>query len=470
MRVFPQEDKELKNMIGMLFAALMAAGALIIYPLHAEAEESEAAAADITLTISDGSGADKLLDASYKTSITLDAGTEITVSSGEEMQGLYIIWDSLVPSWTLRAGGEEYTCGQNGYLHEYVELPEGVTEAVIVIPDGAAVGDYAGVIKGGMRIADIYGFTAGGSLPDWVQVWNPVSTQADILFFSTHGDDEHIFFGGIIPTYEAEQGLTVQVVYFTQHWTYSMNSKIREHEKLNGLWHAGNRTYPILGDFPDAYSETLKDALYSVDYDESVLFLTQCIRRCEPQVVVTHDLAGEYGHGQHILVAEASVDAIEYAADANYDSASAELYGTWDTPKFYIHLYDENPIRLDLRVPLTAFGGKTAVEVAQEAYELHESQQYTWFKVSDVNEGKWQYSNAEFGLYRSLVGPDVNCNDLMENLTSYAEQARIAEEERLAKEQAQEKLFAGIVAGVIILAALIIAAMAFLWNRKRKHR
>ena len=55
------------------------------------------------------------------------------------------------------------------------------------------------------------------------------------------------------------------------------------------------------------------------------------------------------------------------------------------------------------------------------------SQQWCWFYVSD----DYEYSIADFGLYRTTVGPDTG-NDMMENLTSYAQQRQ---QERLKKAQ-----------------------------------
>ena len=81
-------------------------------------------------------------------------------------------------------------------------------------------------------------------------------------------------------------------------------------------------------------------------------------------------------------------------------------------PKCYLHLYAESPITFDWRVPLDAFGGRTALEVAQEAFAKHVSQAHTRYTVEDSGYGDCRL----FGLYRSLVGPDENHDDLFENL------------------------------------------------------
>jgi hypothetical protein len=89
--------------------------------------------------------------------------------------------------------------------------------------------------------------------------------------------------------------------------------------------------------------------------------------------------------------------------DAAFIPEQAALLGTWDVSKTYLHLYDENAVRLELNQPLDGFGGRTALEVASDAYLKHVSQQWCWFYVSDT----YQYSCAKFGLYRTTVGVDT---------------------------------------------------------------
>lgn len=102
--------------------------------------------------------------------------------------------------------------------------------------------------KTALRINDLF-VLSEGDLPDWVQVWQPTEEKADILFLSTHPDDELIFFGGAIPTYAVEQQRKVVVAYFTR------SNTTRSSELLNGLWHMGVRTYPVIGNFKDSYAK-----------------------------------------------------------------------------------------------------------------------------------------------------------------------------------------------------------------------
>lgn len=373
-------------------------------------------ASELGLTIQSTSGQNdsKVRDNSYNTTISYPAEDTITVTGNETIYGLYIIWGAPSDAWTLSYNGKTVECGQYGFLHEYIEIPEGTDSCTITLSKSEV-------------ICDIRGFSAG-TLPDDVQVWKPVCDIADIIVFSTHADDEILFLGGVLATYGGEQKLNVQVVYMTQYWN---GLKIREHEKLDGLWASGIRNYPVNATFDDLYAETLEGAEKIYSYDEVLSFVTEQLRRFKPLVCVTQDLKGEYGHGGHMLLAKAVCEAVEHSSDAAFMPDSAQDYGTWDVPKTYLHLYPENKLTLDLRIPLSNMDQMTALEVASAAYKQHVSQQWCWFYVSD----EYEYSCADFGLYRTTVGTDTG-NDMLENITTYEEQARIAREKAEAESKA----------------------------------
>lgn len=349
----------------------------------------------------------------------------ITAKDGSGIGALYIKWDDPVVPYQIKTDQGIIECGQYGFLHEFILLPESSQTVTVLLPQ-----QKMRLYKNEVRI-----FT-DESVPDDVQIWAPPCERADIMLIPSHADDEILYMGGIAPTYGAELGARVQVVYMTEF--RSTNQSVREHEKLDGLWADGVRFYPVCGNFRDVYCNDLADAKKKYDYQAAVDYLTDVIRRFKPQVVVTHDFNGEYGHGFHMLTASAAAQALENAADSSYrtDSESFLDYGAWDTPKAYFHLYGENTIRLNLRTPLESMGGQTALEVAKEAYKKHVSQQRWSFYVSD----DYKHSCAEFGLYRTNVGYDTG-NDMLENIVIYSEQERLEreEQERLAREE-QERL------------------------------
>ena len=284
---------------------------------------------------------------------------------------------------------------------ERIDEP-GFNDCYPILPEARAL---SLVSDGGMQIAEITLYSEG-TLPDGVYSWLPPLQKADLLLVSAHCDDEFIFFGGTIPYYAGERKLGVQVVYMAN------GERARVDETLNGLWHAGVRNAPVFMPFKDVYTESLRLALLNWGEEETTGALVSLIRRFQPEVIVTHDLEGEYGHGAHIATAVCMLNAVPLAADASVFSDSFAAYGAWQAQKLYLHLYPENRITMDWNQPLPAFGGKTALEVANEAYHMHVSQ----LKYHSNVYGSGQYSSLEYGLAYTVVGPDAAKEDFFEHI------------------------------------------------------
>ncbi len=405
----------IKKVVISAFFALVITTALVFGVLSA----------DVTTEceyISSAGDSAALRDGSVESYVTFDAGGTLEIRSSTPVYCVYVKFYAASAVWNIDIGEETIECGQNGYLHEAVRV-NGISNFKLTFPQGAVVAEI-----------NVYG---DGEVPSNVQFWNEPHEKADILLLSTHSDDEHLFFAGIIPYYAGELGYNVQVVYMTNHnWT-----PVRLHEQLDGLWCAGERNYPVIGEFPDLYSETLDGALdsfkqygYSYTYASVVEFQVEMLRRFKPKVVVGHDINGEYSHGQHILNSKSLMDALPLAADETAYPASAAKYGVHDTPKAYIHLWDlggETQIVMNWDVPLEAFSGKTAYQVSCDAFGYHKSQHWTWFfdwllksdgSYKDSVFNISSYSPCYYGLYRSTVGADTKKNDMFENLVPYKDE------------------------------------------------
>lgn len=425
MSISDNRKKEIRFIL--MAAACALACTLLLAFAGLGLEKAQAGQLTPYFSSTDGSACSDISDGDYFTTEYFDSGTEITLSSDSPMDSLYIVWENIPGEWTLKAGDSSYTYGKEGYLHEYIKLPSPASSVTICVDQDR------------LTIADVYAFSEG-ELPGFVQTWDEPCEEADILLISTHADDEVLFFGGVIPDYVDKGDLRIQVAYFSDLF---QTEPYRNHEILNGLWHMGVTHYPQLGEFYDYYSESYEEAVEQYDYDQSMEYIVRTIRRFKPQVLIGQDPEnGEYGHGGHMWCARVMKDALEVTGDPESYPESADQYGTWDVPKTYFHLYPEGAIELDARTPLASFGGKTELEVAKEAYEEHQSQQWCWFYVSDGydeegNPDGYEYSCTKYGLFRSLVGADTG-NDLMENLVSYNEQERKAAQAEKESKEAEE--------------------------------
>ena len=327
----------------------------------------------------------------------------ITAPEGKPIAGLYVCFGNMPESWEIQTsddGKDWFTAvpGDTRFLHAYVALPQPAQHVRLAVTSEK---------KTALRINDLF-VLSEGDLPDWVQVWQPTEEKADILFLSTHPDDELIFFGGAIPTYAVEQQRKVVVAYFTR------SNTTRSSELLNGLWHMGVLTYPVIGNFKDSYAKNLKAAYKSAGGKGKVNeWIVGLYRQYKPEVVVTQDTNGEYGHKQHMMIADAAQNCIALAANEDEFTASTIAYGTWQVKKLYLHLYPENQITFDWTVPLKSMNGATGIELAEEAYTLHKTQASSGMSVTETGT---KYDNRVFGLAFTTVSEDVRKDDFLENI------------------------------------------------------
>lgn len=371
-----------------------------------------------------------------------------TAEHEEGIGSIYIIFQHEFGAYTVTNNdtGDVATVGEGYFLHEFLDMQE----LFGTVPTSVTV-TFTGQVA---HINEIYLFTPG-RVPDFVQQWQaPVDNETDLVLFSTHGDDEHLFFAGVLPYYGVERGYQVQVVYLTNHRN---NSSIRIHEMLNGLWAIGIDTYPVFGGYDDFRTGDMESAYRSFEAlgetrEEMLGFVVEQMRRFKPKVVVAHDFNGEYRHGQHMVYADLVAKALEISNNPTQYKETADKYGLWDVPKAYYHLYEENEIVMDWDTPLDSFDGETAFEVSvYRGFQCHETQvrDFAWYYAGFPNAlSLTKYNPCYYGLYRTTVGLDVEKNDFFENVTTHAEdhalelerQAQLEQERLEAERKEQERI------------------------------
>ena len=327
----------------------------------------------------------------------------ITAPEGERIHSVYVQFYNYACTFDVQVRDENRrwqtvaSCDTD-YLTGFVALPEGAKE-IRIRPQRN---------NDRLAVAEVHVF-GGGETPSWVQRWQPPHEKADLLLISAHPDDEVLFMGGAIPYYAGEKKMAVQVAYLAPSTPY------RKLELLDGLWLCGNTHYPDIGDFPDHFSTSIRGMYQKDGWSEAKVleYITWLYRRYQPEVVLTHDVNGEYGHGAHRVAADVAQKAVAKAADESYRLWNREERPVWQIKKLYLHLYEQGALRMDWRVPLEVFGGKTAFDMAEAAFQCHVSQLDTEYKVEDFG----PYDNAKFGLAYTCVGDDVSKDDFFEHIT-----------------------------------------------------
>ena len=424
-----------------------------VFPFAVQADEavSEESTAEEIQSAEDLSGHEIVIDYSGFHSIyalfdgkllegpTTTENAFLTLEHESGIGSLYFLFDQINDPYTItdNDSGVTVTAGENLFYHEFVDLEAlfGTAPTSITIRFD----------RSPVTVFELYVYSSG-EVPETVQKWEkPYEDGADLVLFSAHGDDEHLFFAGILPYYAGERGYKVQVVYFTDH---REDDYKRVHEMLNGLWTVGVTAYPVFGDHPDFFlRHNLEGTYLSFEYrgytrEELLSFVVENVRRFKPVVAVCHDINGEYGHSMHIAYTDLLIKALDISNDPSQFPESADTYGVWDVPKTYLHMYEENQIVMNWDQPLDYFDGQTAYQVSvNQGFQCHKSQilDFVWYysaysKAIDIP----IYNPCYYGLYRSTVGPDVEKNDFFENVLTHDEQARV-DAERLEQERLEEE-------------------------------
>lgn len=390
---------------GLLLFLIVAA----LLPFRVLADTTVGEASELTplcqFTSSGGGTLSRLYDGQYTTRWTSRERSapwlECTLPEGRKAHSLYVCFASMPEEWyvEVQRDGEwrPLVRGGTDYMHAFVPL-DGVDSFRL----------SARFPKAGSLVINELSVFGEGTPPDWVQRWEPTPEKADLLVLAAHPDDELIYFGGLIPTYHTELGKKTVVAYMTG------SNTTRVSELLNGLWSMGVRSYPVIGPFYDGYSSSLEAGYQKWPRQRARAFVMELVRRYRPDVMVTHDVNGEYGHGAHRVCADVALYCAQNGSDPSVCPESAVEYGVWEPQKLYLHLYGDDPLVMNWNVPLSSLGGRTGLEAARDAYALHVTQRTTRFTVTD--EGP--HSCAVFGLAYTSVGEDVARDDLFEHVLS----------------------------------------------------
>ena len=380
---------------------------LLTFPMVAAADGAEPAAEILTARCSfSATGASQgkeyvLTDGKIKAFCRMTTEDMLTISSDLDMSTLLFRFSQFDPTFLL------IERDQGGRLLQVRILTAETIIYTVKLEEGCRKVQIRPV-GGDLRVCETAVF-GPGPLPEGIPHPGSCLEKADFLLVATHPDDEWVYLGGVYPTYGGERGYAGTVVYMTlPDWE-------RAHESINGLWIGGVRTHPFFLGFADVRKNAPKKEKDAVKREDVTLALVRLYRRIRPLVVVTQDPEyGEYGHWQHMLSASAAYDAVQLAADPGYDPDSAAQYGTWTVLKLYQHFSEGmSTLMLDVDTPLDSYGGRTALQVANDAFLAHRSQLKTKYRPGAAEDAKGDI--RRFGLTWSAVGPDED-GDLFEHI------------------------------------------------------
>jgi N-acetyl-1-D-myo-inositol-2-amino-2-deoxy-alpha-D-glucopyranoside deacetylase len=216
-----------------------------------------------------------------------------------------------------------------------------------------------------------------------------------ILFVHAHPDDETIASGATMAMY-ADGGADVALVTCTLgeegevlvpelgHLAAHQKDELGAHRRVElsqALAQLGVSDHEYLGG-PGRYRDSgmmglptndRPECFWRADLLEAATPLVATIRRVRPQVVVTYDDFGQYGHPDHIQAHRVTSYAIVLAAAASF---KGELGEPWDVPKLYWTALPKSAVKRGIEAFIAAGG--------QGFFGMEEGEELPWALDDDL--------------------------------------------------------------------------------------
>ncbi|MCU1674740.1 MAG: 1D-myo-inosityl-2-acetamido-2-deoxy-alpha-D-glucopyranoside deacetylase [Frankiales bacterium] len=186
------------------------------------------------------------------------------------------------------------------------------------------------------------------------EAFTPLDHSRRLLLVHAHPDDESIGTGATMARYAAQNALVTLVtctlgeegevlVPELAHLAADCDDALGQHRigELAAACEAlGVRDHRFLGGpgrwrdsgMMDTPANERPECFWRADLDEAVRELVGVVREARPQVVITYDENGGYGHPDHIQAHRVAVAAFDAAGDAAY---APELGIPWQPSKLY---------------------------------------------------------------------------------------------------------------------------------------
>lgn len=254
-----------------------------------------------------------------------------------------------------------------------------------------------------------------------------------ILVVTAHPDDETFGMGGTIAKYAAE-GCHISVVCATRGEAgeadptllsqYESMAALRESElrcavKVLGIEQLIFLNYRDSG-MPGSADNDHPEAFIQAPLAETARKIAAYIRELQPQIVLTFDPMGGYGHPDHIHTYQSVVQALQIGADENTDLNG---FAPFHPKGVYLHTFPRKMMRIAIKLmPLfgkdpTKFGKNGDInfaDILQEDFPIHARIRYG--KVARIREKaaacyRSQGGDKQSGYFISWLLRFVNSNE-----------------------------------------------------------
>jgi N-acetyl-1-D-myo-inositol-2-amino-2-deoxy-alpha-D-glucopyranoside deacetylase len=291
----------------------------------------------------------------------------------------------------------------------------------------------------------------------------PLDKDHRLLLVHAHPDDETVGTGATMAKYAADGALVTLVtctlgeegevlVPELEHLSADRDDTLGRHrigELAAAMQALGVADHRFLGG-PGRYRDSgmmglptndRADAFWRADLEEAAGLLVAVIREVRPQVVVTYDENGGYGHPDHIQAHRVTMAAVERSGDPGF---AREVGEPWQVPKVYwtaiprsylqagidefkeqglaffegVESADELPFALPDELVTTQVDARTYLDAKLAAMRAHATQIAAggpFFALSD-NVGQRAFGLEHFRLVRGERGPGNGPNGWEDDL------------------------------------------------------
>jgi len=192
----------------------------------------------------------------------------------------------------------------------------------------------------------------------------PAASERVLLAVFAHPDDETFGPGGTLARYAAE-GVDVHYACGTRGEVGMVDpDMLRDYATVGDLrWHELESAVKLLGltglhwlgyrdsGMPGSEDNRHPDALVQADHNVLVGRIVATIRALRPQVVITFDPCGGYGHPDHVSIHYATKQAFALAGDASqYSEQIAQGLTPFAPQKLYYAAFPRGMIKIAVRV------------------------------------------------------------------------------------------------------------------------